>query len=62
MFQVACPRIELSPVLPSTEQVHVDVVNELATATTHAAAPRPSRVRNTMTATTTSGSAASSAA
>src|SRR6266571_5600240 len=35
MFQVAFPRIGLGPVLPSAEQVHVDVVNELATATTH---------------------------
>src|SRR5262245_44219971 len=35
MSQVAFPRIELGPVLPSTEQVHVDVVNELATATAH---------------------------
>ena len=25
----------LGPVLPSTEQVHVDMVNELATATAH---------------------------
>src|SRR5262249_39082440 len=35
MSQVAFPRMKSSPVLPSAEQVHVDVVNELATATTH---------------------------
>jgi len=35
MSQVAFPRMGLDPVLPSAEQVHVDVVNELATATAH---------------------------
>src|SRR5262249_1519827 len=33
--RVAFPRLGLGPVLPSTEQVHVDMVNELATATAH---------------------------
>jgi hypothetical protein len=35
MSRVAFPRMGLGPVLPSAEQVHVDVVNELATATAH---------------------------
>jgi hypothetical protein len=35
MSQVAFPRRELGPILPPAEQVHMDVVDELATATAH---------------------------
>jgi len=35
MSQVAFPRRELGPILPPAEQVHMDVVDELATTTAH---------------------------